>query len=136
MHKWINMNWSFFSIEVHNICSVFLCFQTQNACLVQADGHLYHTVATVLSVKSCWKECRRQVDGGGLFSLVGNNRTRGSGHNLEHSKFSLNIRTFIFFLLWGWWRNRLLTEVMEPPSLEIFKTCLDFPVQPAIGSLL
>jgi len=57
--------------------------------------------------------------------VVPSDRTRGNGHKPKHRKFRLNMRKNFFTLrvteLW----NRLPGNVVESPSLEIFKTLLD-----------
>lgn len=66
-----------------------------------------------------------EEDGARLFSVGPSDRTRGSGHELKHIKSYLDTRKNFFTLSVVKHRHRLPREVIESPSLEVFKTQLD-----------
>lgn len=63
--------------------------------------------------------------GDGLSSQVASDKTRGNGLRLCQGRFGLDIRRFFFTesIVQHW--NRLSREMVESPSLEVCKRCVD-----------
>jgi len=68
---------------------------------------------------------RCKEDGARLFSVVPSDRIRGDGHKVKHRRCLLNIRKHFFPVRVVEHWHRLPREVVESPSLEIFRTHLN-----------
>ena len=57
--------------------------------------------------------------------MVPSDRNRGNGHKLKHERFLLNIRKHFFTVRMTEHWYRLPREVMDSPTLEVLKICVD-----------
>ena len=65
------------------------------------------------------------MSGARLFSVVPSDTKKGKRHKLEHRRFHMKIRKDFFTVMVMVHWNKLPREVVDSPSLEVFKTCLD-----------
>ena len=84
-------------------------------------------IAAFQSLQGAYKQ-----EGSKLFERVDNSRTRGNGFKSKEGRFRLDVRGKFFTMRVVRCWNRLPREIVDAPSLEVFKARLDG----ALGSLV
>ena len=77
-------------------------------------------IAAFQYLKGAYKQ-----EGSQLFERVDNSRTRGNGFKLKEGRFRSDVRGKFFTMRVVRCWNRLPREVVDAPSLEVFKARLD-----------
>ena len=83
----------------------------------RCQGHL---IAAFQHLKGAYKK-----DGEGLFNRACSNRTMGKGFKLKEGRFRSHVRKKFFTVRVVRYWKRLPREVVDAPSLEVFKARLD-----------
>ena len=84
-------------------------------------------IAAFQYLKGAYKQ-----EGSQQFERVDNSRTRGNGFKLKEGGFKLDVRGKLFTMRVVRCWHRLLRDVVDAPSLQVFKARLDG----ALGSLV
>ena len=84
-------------------------------------------IAAFQYLKGAYKQ-----EGSQLFESVDNSRTRRNGFKLKEGRLRLDVRGKFFTMRVGRYWNKLPRDVVDAPSLEVFKARLDG----ALGSLV
>ena len=114
-----------------SVATAVPAIRADGARALNTDGKLVTKMLSFASARKPLLKCTKgsntplSRDVSKLFSVVPSNRTRGNGHKLKQRKLQLNPRKNFFTLRVTEPWPRLPREVMESPSLEIFKTRLD-----------
>ena len=102
------------------MASAWACFTNKNSCRNTTSHGFQISDSAFQYLKGAYKQ-----EGSKLFERVDNSRTRGNGFKLKEGRFRLDVRGKFFTMRVVRCWNRLPREVVDAPSLEVFKARLD-----------